>query len=95
MAQCKFLVPQASIPVKNPDTESDIEYVTKTVPKHRCEETATVLCRSLKEVQIPKIHGTSLEIVADEYYCDRHKVAGTITYLNGQVATHAFMGMEA
>lgn len=64
-------------------------------PEHPCKDKATLLARSLKEVQIKGMHGTSFEIVKDEKFCSHHFKPGTVTHMNGMVTQHPAIALES
>lgn len=105
MPRCEGIIPERTEPVRSvviadergnaifDEAGNQIkEIVFETTPAHPCEAEATMLSRSMRQVNGE--FGTSWEIVGDVLYCDGCFVPGTMTHLDGRVTQHPAMAVS-
>ncbi len=99
---CEGTIPEQQIPYsKIVEHEQEDGSVTHEVERghtvieaHPCDQTATMLARSMEErvCDLGSPHWVKTE---DHAYCAGHFLAGTMTHLDGKVTNHAAMAVEA
>lgn len=109
MKVCDGTIPEQHIPrskiVEQQAEDGSTQYVRETwaeiVPARPCDQPATMLARSMRQVkcelfdQLPNAQdGIHWLTVEDHVYCSAHFVAGTMQHLDGRVTQHAPMSVE-
>lgn len=102
MPRCEGTIPERTVPVRSVVVVDDKgnavldeggnqvkEIVTETTPAHPCEAEATMLSRSMRELE-----EGGWERVGDVLYCAGCFVPGTMTHLSGLVTQHPAMAVS-
>lgn len=65
----------------------------ETVPAAPCDQTATMLARSMEQQRcnLGDVHWVKTD---DKSFCPNHFVSGTMTHLDGVVTQHAAMSVN-